>query len=319
VRARSISTPLRPPLSFALDPVVPLRLPAVDLWLGFNPLACARGLLARRFGGARRVVLWSVDFVPERFGRTPLTRLYDRLDRLCCTRADVRVELSDAARDARNRRHKLADRASAHVVPMGAWLMRVPKTGEDGVDRRRIVFLGHLVPRQGVALLLQALAELRGRDVSFEADVIGGGPLLAELRGSARELGLDSHVRFHGFVSDHRRVEELLADATLAVAPYEPSPDSFTRYADPGKLKAYLAAGLPVLLTAVPPTAAELATSAGAEIVAFDAGSLAATIERVLGSPEGWRERRQASLSYAERFDWEVLLGDFFAAIGFRV
>jgi glycosyltransferase involved in cell wall biosynthesis len=318
VRTRSISLPLRTPLSFASDPFVPLRMPVVDLWFGFNPLACARGLAARRLERAERVVLWSVDFVPERFGRTPLTRLYDRLDRLCCTRADVRVELSAMARDARNRRHGLEDgMVPTHVVPMGAWLSRAPQSHEDAFERRRVVFLGHLVRRQGVALLLEALSQLEHRGASVETDVIGDGPLLGELRAHAARLGIDARMRFHGFVEDHRRVEELLAGAAIAVAPYEPSPDSFTRYADPGKLKAYLAAGLPIVVTAVPPVAAELAESAGAELVPFDAGALADAIERGLSSTEHWRERRQAALSYAERFDWDALFGDFFAALGF--
>ncbi|HYZ90807.1 MAG TPA: hypothetical protein VFA34_00270, partial [Actinomycetota bacterium] len=63
VRERSVRVPMKPPLSFALDPFVPLRPPPVDVWFGFNPLACARGLVAR----AGRVILWSVDFVPDRF------------------------------------------------------------------------------------------------------------------------------------------------------------------------------------------------------------------------------------------------------------
>jgi glycosyltransferase involved in cell wall biosynthesis len=319
VRTRSIAVPLRPPLSFASDPFVPLRMPAVDTWLGFNPMACARGLVARRLGRARRVVLWSVDFVPQRFGRTPLTRVYDGLDRLCCKRTDIRVELSTAARDARNRHHGLRDAlVPVHVVPMGAWLSRVPRVPDDGAERRRVVFLGHLVPRQGVALLLEALSQLHRRGVSVEADVVGDGPLLAELRGHAARAEIDAIVRFHGFVEDHRRVEEVLARASLAVAPYEPSPDSFTRYADPGKLKAYLAAGLPILLTAVPPVAAELAEKAGAEIVPYEAEALAGAIERGLESPERWRARRQAALAYAERFDWDVLLGEFLRAIGYE-
>src|SRR5438874_1249124 len=97
---------VRPPQSYALDPLVPLLPPRVDTWFGFNPLACARGLVARRLGRARSAVLWSVDFVPNRFGAaTVVTRIYDRVDRLCCRRADARVELSETARDARNRRH----------------------------------------------------------------------------------------------------------------------------------------------------------------------------------------------------------------------
>jgi phosphatidylinositol alpha-mannosyltransferase len=298
--------PLTPPASYAADPFVPLRPPRVEAWFGFNPLACARGLVARRLGGARRVVLWSVDFVPDRFGAgTVATRIYDRLDRLCCTRADARVELSDAALEARSRRHGLGGEAApAHVVPMGAWLDRVPTTPQGGHARRRAVFLGHLVPRQGVDVLLEALASLD--DVT--ADVIGGGPEEEALRRRAQELGL-ANVRFHGFVADHREVERLLADASVAVAPYRPG-ETFTAYADPGKLKAYLAAGLPTVLTDVPPNAAELARDAGAEVVPFDAATIAEALTRSLASPDEWRRRRSAALEYVRRFDWPVLLGD---------
>jgi glycosyltransferase involved in cell wall biosynthesis len=314
---RSIVLPLRPPLSFALDPLVPLLPPHVDTWFGFNPLACARGLLARRLGRARSVVLWSVDFVPDRFGAGTIpTRIYDRLDRLCCSRADSRVELSEAARDARNRRHALGDAAApTSVVPMGAWLERVPKTPPDGSLTRRVVFLGHLVPRQGVDLLLEALALVKNRGGDVTTDVIGTGPLEQQLRRRSAELGLDDTVRFRGFVTDHRDVERLLAEAAIAVAPYRPGEDTFTAYADPGKLKAYLAAGLPVLLTDVPPNAHELAQNAGAEVVPYDAEAIATAIMNGLSSPERWQERRAAALAYVTRFDWEALLGDLLAKL----
>jgi glycosyltransferase involved in cell wall biosynthesis len=299
VSERRVRLPLRPPASFALDPFVPLVPPRVDVWFGFNPLACARGLVA----GAGRVVLWSVDFVPDRFGRNTLaTRIYDRLDRLCCVRADARVELSEAAREGRDRRHGLGD-ATAHVVPMGAWLDRVPTTGEASFGRGRVVFLGHLVERQGLATLLAALD---GRP----ADVIGTGPLEAELRAQA-----PANVTFHGYVADHCDVERLLSEAAVAVAPYRQTAETFTRYADPGKLKAYLAAGLPIVLTDVPPNARELAAEAGAEVVADDPSALRDALERALASADGWSRRRAAALAYARRFDWNVLLADLLAKL----
>lgn len=308
VDERHIDLRLRPPRSYAVDALVPLLPPRVDTWFGFNPLACARGLFERRLGRARSVVLWSVDFVPDRFGPGTLsTRIYDRIDRRCCTRADARVELSDAARDGRNLRHGLGENsAPTHVVPMGAWLARVPQTSGQAFAGRRVVFLGHLVPRQGVGVLLEALALLE----NVSADVIGGGPLEQELRRKAAELHLAGSVRFHGFVPDHRDVERLLAEAAIAVAPYRPDPDTFTRYADPGKLKAYLAAGLPIVLTDVPPNAHELAREAGAEVVVYSAEALATAIDAGLADRERWRERRSAALSYVSRFDWEVLLSD---------
>ena len=307
-------TPLRPPLSFLADPVIPLVPPRVDAWFGFNPLACARGLVAR----ARFVVLWSVDFVPDRFGpRTVATRIYDRLDRLCCLRADSRVELSAAARDARAARHDLSPGAAqAHVVPMGAWVDRAPTTHPDGFTRRRVAFLGHLVERQGVATLLDALALLDRHGHGTGADIVGTGPLEATLRARAVQLGLDRTVTFHGYVEDHREVERILAGCSLAVAPYRETDVTFTRHADPGKLKAYLAAGLPTVLTDVPPNAHELAERAGAEIVADETTALADAIARTLSAPDEWRTRRSAALVYARQFDWNTLLGDLLRTLG---
>jgi glycosyltransferase involved in cell wall biosynthesis len=192
---------------------------------------------------------------------------------------------------------------------MGAWIDRVPTTQPDGFGRRRIVFLGHLVPRQGVAMLLDALTSLG----DMEADVIGTGPLETELREHARRARIP--VTFHGYVADHREVEELLSRSSVAVAPYAETDETFTRYADPGKLKAYLAAGLPIVLTDVPPNARELASEAGAEVVADDPAALADAISRALASPELWQVRRESALAYAARFDWEVLLGDLLAEL----
>lgn len=320
-RSRSIALPLRPPLSYALDPFVPLRMASVDVWIGFNPLACARGLAARGLGRARKVVLWSVDFVPDRFGpRSPLTRLYDRLDRLSCTHADGRVELSEAARVARDHRHGLARaRTTTVVVPMGAWLDRTPTTPADGHARRRVVFLGHLVPRQGVKTLVEAAAILESRGAGVMADVIGTGPDEPALRERVRELGLTNVVRMHGFVPDHREVERLLADSSIAVAPYEPSEKTFTRHADPGKLKAYVAAGLPIILTEVPPNAHELEAEGGAVLVRYDASALADAIEDAFASTERWKKRRDDALAYARRFDWAVLVPDALRKLGIEV
>ena len=314
VKERSVRLPLKPPASFALDPFVPLLPPYVDAWFGFNPLACARGLVARRQRRARQVVIWSVDFVPDRFGSGTLpTRIYDRLDRLSCMRADARVELSETARSARDRRHDLpSGSAPAFVVPMGAWIDRVPTTPPDGFRRRRLVFLGHLVERQGVGTLLAALSTLD--DVA--ADVIGTGPLEQELREQAEHASLD--VTFHGYVADHREVERLLSRSSVAVAPYARTVETFTRYADPGKLKAYLAAGLPVVLTDVPPNARELESEAGAEVVADDPAALAAAISRALASPAAWQARRESARAYARRFDWNALLGNLLAELDLR-
>ena len=311
--------PVRPPLTYALDPVLPPWPGRTDCWIGFNNLAAARGLVQRRLGRADTVVYWAVDFVPERFGKSVLTHVYDRLDSVVCRRADLRVDLSQAALEGRNERHgfRAGDAAPAVVAPIGAWLDRLPTTPEDGWRARRVIFLGHLVPRQGVGTLIEALALLADRGVAFEAEVAGRGPLEEDLRRTVAERNLDGRVRFAGFLSDHRDVERFVASASVAVAPYDTEAESFTRYADPSKLRSYTAAGVPVVLTDVPPNAGELAAEAGAELVPFTAEGIAAGIERALASPDEWRLRRKAALDYSRRFDWNAIVGATLEKVGF--
>jgi glycosyltransferase involved in cell wall biosynthesis len=165
--------------------------------------------------------------------------------------------------------------------------------------------------------MLEALALLQERGVDFVADIAGRGPMEGELREQAAVAGLDGRLRFHGFIADHAKLDALVASGSVALAPYADDPDSFTRFADPSKLKTYLAAGVPIVTTDVPPTAHELAEHAGAEVVAYDAAAFADAIERALGSEEQWRERRAASLSYARAFDWNSILTRVLEAAGF--
>jgi glycosyltransferase involved in cell wall biosynthesis len=318
-RTRHWRLPSRPPLTYPLDFFVPPWPAAVDGWFAFNNLACARGLLARRLGRARLVAYWAVDFVPGRFGDSPLTRVYDAVDRHCCLHADVRFELSRAALEGRSARHGLApgEGAPAQVVPIGAWLERLPRTPEDGWKARRIVFLGHLVPRQGVGVFIEALAELRRRGVEFEAEIAGRGPIEGDLRRMAAKLGLDGTLLFRGFIASHREVEAFLASGSVAVAPYDPTGESFTRFADPSKLKSYLAAGLPILTTDVPPNARELEERGAAEVVPFEPAGIADAMQRALESPATWSGRRAAALSLAQEFDWPAILDGALEAAGF--
>lgn len=76
----------------------------------------------------------------------------------------------------------------------------LPTAGGSGAPR--IVAISRHDPRKGVDVLLHALALLAARRVSFRAELIGAGPLLAEDRRLSASLGLDSSVEIPGYVRD---------------------------------------------------------------------------------------------------------------------
>ena len=304
--------PNKPPVTYGFDFLTPLYIRRSDVWVSFNALATFQGLILRKLGRTKFVIHWSVDFVPRRFSNSFVNWLYETLDKRCCEVADLRVELSNAALQNRNQHYGLSNKSFAQtlVIPMGFWNDKVPVCSEQAWQERRIVFLGHLVDRMGLDVLLLACKILRSRNIPFQLDIIGGGPLSDWLQAQIEIDSLEDCVSLKGFVADHAHLASLLATASMGVAPYAPDSDSFTRFADPGKLKDYLGAGLPILLTDVPPNAAELAQQGGAEIVAHDADAIADAIQSLLEDESEWKKRRLNALRYREQFDWKIMLND---------
>lgn len=318
VKERNRNLQNKPPLTYIFDLIVPLKLPTADVWFGFNNLAAKRGLSRRRKGKADKVVYWAVDFVPDRFGHSPLTKVYKQLDKFVSQNVDYRVELSEVGVDGRNKYLGLKPKniAPTTVVPMGAWLDRTPKTNNESWQKHRLVFLAHLVPRQGGKELIEALAIINNSGKNARLDVIGGGPEADKLKVLADKLGQTENIIFHGFVEDHADVEKILAGATLAVAPYRKE-SNFVQFTDSGKLKAYLGAGLPVVLTDLPNNAHEL-QKAGCAFIADDSiRGLADKIEEVLFDETKWLRARRAAEKKAQEFDWNTQLSSALKKFGF--
>lgn len=87
-------------------------------------------------------------------------------------------------------------------------------------------------------------------DPELRLRIIGGGPERQRLESLAAELRIDERVEFTGSVAPSE-VPQLLAGLDIATAPY-PLPDAGAEhYFSPLKVYEYLAAGLPVVASAV--------------------------------------------------------------------
>ena len=168
-----------------------------DVFVGCDSLLAATGLMLRRLGKARIVVLWTIDYVPERFGNPVLNRIYHAFDKLCVRRCDETWNLSPVMEEARAAR---GVHGRQRVVPMGA-----SSTAAVGRrNSRQLVFVGHLLEKQGVQLVLEALPTILRRLPEARLLVIGDGPYRPALERQAERLGVSQAVEFAGFVEDPR-------------------------------------------------------------------------------------------------------------------
>jgi glycosyltransferase involved in cell wall biosynthesis len=77
------------------------------------------------------------------------------------------------------------------------------------------LFVGRLVEKKGVRILLDAFRILRGGGIERCLDVVGDGPLRAEIEASARDL---AGIRFLGWL-DHAAVREAMARSYAVLVP----------------------------------------------------------------------------------------------------
>lgn len=308
----------KPPYTFALDPFVPMSIPKDTVWFGFNNLACLRGLLRRKMGRSGAVIYWAVDFVPNRFGPGIATRIYNAVDRYVCKNADFRVELTQEGLDGRDEYMGIPkeELAPALVIPMGAWLARTPKATPEVWSKKKIVYMGHIVERQGVKHVIEAMAILVKKDPEFTLEVLGGGPDEQMLKDLTSKLKLNDHVTFHGFIEDHKDIEQYLSEASVAVAPYAKIPSNFTVTSDPGKIKAYLGASLPMVLTDVPPIAKVLERRKIALLCEDNAESVAENVQKFFKDKSLWTNAHKASAKMAKEYDWDTILATKLKEIG---
>jgi glycosyltransferase involved in cell wall biosynthesis len=110
-----------------------------------------------------------------------------------------------------------ADKIS--VMPMGVDLANEFKpVPEIKRNDQKLIFVGRLVEKKGVSVLIEAMARVIKKVPDAELLIVGDGPLRTTLEQKVKELGLHGHVQFLGSVP-HHQLPELFSSAGIAVVP----------------------------------------------------------------------------------------------------
>jgi glycosyltransferase involved in cell wall biosynthesis len=151
-----------------------------------------------------------------------------------------------------------------------------PEAVPDG--RKRILFVGRLVPYKGLPLLLDASRRLADAGVDFVTLVAGRGPMEPVLRDHASQLGLGERARFLGFVPDPE-LGDLYRFADIVVCP-----STGTLEATPTTLEEGFACGTPVVGTNLPGTSESIPNDGrrGLLVPPNNVEALAQALERLL-------------------------------------
>lgn len=213
-------------------------------------------------------------------------RTYRRLNGL--------VTISGALRDLV--REEFSVQCPMLVVPSGVPAPAPPDTASRSRDID-VCYVGSLYEFNGVDLLVEAMAEVPGKNLA----VVGSGEKgdLERVRETARRAGVEDRVQFLGHLP-HADAMAWLARSRAVVAPLRKgSLDRVERYCSPAKLFEYMASGATIIASRLPSTEEILTHDRNAILVEPNSASTLATGLRAALSDHG----RAAALSRQARED----------------
>lgn len=279
-----------------------------QIYVGVDNLNAYSGILLRRLGTVEHVIFYVIDYAPQRFRSRAGQALYRSLDRRCCYGADAVWNVSASMEEARKHDGIRLERCAPQIeTPLGNRYSEIPKLPLEKIDPNMVVFLGSLTQEQGLSRMVEAMPRLKQKIPNIKLRIIGDGPESSLLKRLAAERGVSDSIEFMGFIEDDSRAAQLVAEGAVGIAPYAQTGDTYKRFADPGKVKIYLAAGLPVVISRVPRVAKLIEESEAGVAIEPDATSLADALAELLSSPGRLRRLRSNAAALGQRFDWNAI------------
>ena len=280
-----------------------------DLFIGVDNLNCSAGLFLKKIGKVKKVVFYTMDFVPLRFENRLLNCIYHEIEAICVKKADEVWNVSPRMAKGREKYLGIPEKKyPQRFVPVGIWNDRIKKRPFEQIEKNQILFVGHLsTEKQGVQIVLEALTLVKQEIKEIKFLIVGGGLYGDFLKNRVKELDLDKNVVFTGWIKDREKLDQMISESAIAVATYKPEKKilrNFTYFADPYKLKDYLGAGLPVVLTDISYNAKEIAEKECGIIVKYEVNEIARAIIRLISNQETLKKYRLNALNYARKLDW---------------
>jgi len=265
--------------------------------------------LFRKVGRIRKLVYYSIDFIPKRFNNSILNRLYHMGDRLACQLSDINwVVAKHAIQARRNNGANLKELSPFVEVPMGFHRDDVREIPIDRIDPYNLIYMGTILEKQGLQLVIEGLPKIIERLPKVKLTIIGTGIYENELKKLVAHYRIGSKVKFKGFISSAIQMYELLSEAGVGLAPYKPTPDSFSYFADPSKIKIYLGCGLPIITTNVTEFSKMVKKYKAGKIIDYTVESLVGSVINLLKNRQTYIAYRKAAKTLSTKYDTANIL-----------
>lgn len=278
-----------------------------DLFIGIDNLNAIVGILLKKIGRVDKVVYYTIDYFPVRFENRVLNNIYHFIDKICVRYADETWNVSNVMVSARKKNNNMSNSFfnRQYTVPIGIWYDEAPRKNFSKIDKKKLIFVGHLLDHMGVDLVIKAMPKIVSKIPSIKLEIIGGGEEEKKLKELSKSLKVDKYIKFWGWIRDRKKLERIMSDGAIGLATFNTDTlDEKVKNADPGKIKDYMLLGMPVIVTDAISTASNITKKRSGVVIKYDTSELTSVVVQLLESDKVLKEYRENALKYVAKFDY---------------
>lgn len=278
-----------------------------DYIIALESINAIAGILLRKLGRVKKVVYYVSDYSPQRYKSKWFNYVYLWLDRFAAVHADYIWDVSLAMQPARISAG-LNPKKSAPVihVPNGLYPAQIKANPITKIDKHALVYMGTVTEDNGSDIAIKALKIVLKKFPGTKLHIIGGTDKDLEwLRNIVNSLKIEKSVIFHGFIPSGIEMSSIIRKCAIGLGPYRDIPGSIRFYADAGKIRNYMAGGLAVISSFVPPLGREVAEKGAAILARDNPKDFAKAIEKIFSDEKLLMKLRKNAIMLARNNTWE--------------
>lgn len=214
----------------------------VTVMLGGHPV-CYFGMSLMSLVRKVKYVYWIGDYFPS---TSIVIRAFESVKRFYNAKVSFAYYLSDAINAKVN--GDVVHKAGRQTL---MWGMKPAYSNMSHEMRmsKKILFVGLLRDGQGIDSIFDFLVTAPDYSLSIVGFAANG--YEKTVNRMIMERNLSARVYFPNRFHSQEELESIAKESFIGIAPYSTEADNLTHYADPGKVKAYLEMGLPVVMTRI--------------------------------------------------------------------
>lgn len=169
-----------------------------------------------------------------------------------------------------------------------------------------LCYIGGLYESSGLNIMISSIKIVKEIIKDIKVLVIGGSIISVEkYKKIATSCGVEKYISFYGYMPE-KDAEDILSSSIMGLALYEPVESNVSIYTDVSKVKTYINAGLPVIITRNGPEIWEDIEKFNAGVIVnYNETDIAENIINILTNPNMYNVLKDGILKFGEANDYE--------------